>query len=365
MPKWLDIASGVTGVLGNIGSAFGGIFQASANRRFQAKQAELQRQFNAVEAQKARDYNTQMIDRQNFYNSPAEQVKRLIAAGLHPALAYGGNGAVQNIGVGSTSAQASSGASPSGAMADLSGLSNLSSSFENLAAASNLRTQSTLNEIEAKYRDVILNKEVLKLSGEIIVLGDEHNVKVATATNIGKQSALLDEKINNAKQEYCKLMAETQLTGQLIRSATVKAEIDEATKDKALVARLSEYGLTVKQFAMYTSVVKADLMLKSAQAFAAQKAGELSDKEKSAVDANVGYLKQLRAESIVRAEQYPAIKRYIRLKGDNLEIGNDFLPYEKSLHLFDDAVQTIGHIFDNIGKATDNAESALGMLLGL
>lgn len=186
---------GAGSILGSIGSAVGGIFQASANRRFQAKQAELQRQFNATEAQKARDYNTQMINAQNLYNSPQEQVKRLAAAGLHPSLAYGGNGAIQNIGVGSTSAQASSSASPSGAMPDLSGFSNIASSLESFSNARNADSVRNLNDTELKYRDEILSGNVKLLGADIELKGSAKKVADNQADYLAKDISRLKSTI--------------------------------------------------------------------------------------------------------------------------------------------------------------------------
>lgn len=185
---------GAGSILGSIGSSIGGIFQAGANRRFQAKQAELQRQFNASEAQKARDYNTQMINAQNLYNSPAEQVKRLVAAGLHPSLAYGGNGAIQNIGVGSTSAQASSSAAPSGSLSDMSGLSalgpSLGSTLQALSQSNVNDTIRSLNENELKYYDEFAKSGLANLNAD---LSYKFSLKGKTDAEIAEVCALTEQ----------------------------------------------------------------------------------------------------------------------------------------------------------------------------
>lgn len=203
---------GAGSILGSIGSAVGGIFQASANRRFQAKQAELQRQFNASEAQKARDYNTQMVNAQNFYNSPSEQVKRLVAAGLHPALAYGGNGAIQNIGVGSTSAQASSSASPSGASSDMSGFSSLGPSLgatlQSLSQSDVNATIRSLNENQLKYYDEFARAGIANLNADLAYkfsLKGKTDAEIAEVCALTEQSkaaaSLLGEQALNAQKE--------------------------------------------------------------------------------------------------------------------------------------------------------------------
>lgn len=214
---------GAGSVLGSVASSIGGIFQARANRRFQAEQAQLQREFNSAEAQKARDYNTKMVNEQNFYNSPSEQVKRLVSAGLHPALAYGGNGAVQNIGVGSTSAQASSSASPSGASSDFSGFSNIASSLEAYSNSRNADSVRHLNDTELRYRDEILSGNVKLLSSDVELKGSAKKVADVQADFLAKDMSRLDATINllktqelveGRKEDY--LHALTQFVGKRI-----------------------------------------------------------------------------------------------------------------------------------------------------
>lgn len=67
------IASGITAG----GNLFSQIFTNQANRRSEAD---------------ARAFNVRQQELMNQFNSPVQQVQRLRAAGLNPALAYGGNG---------------------------------------------------------------------------------------------------------------------------------------------------------------------------------------------------------------------------------------------------------------------------------
>ena len=59
------------GVLSGIANMFTGEHQSKELMKYQS------------------EFQQQAIDRQNFYNSPAEQMKRLTAAGLNPNLVYG------------------------------------------------------------------------------------------------------------------------------------------------------------------------------------------------------------------------------------------------------------------------------------
>jgi hypothetical protein len=62
------------GLIGGLGNIVGGLFGNRSRKR---------------EAQRQRDFSESMWNRQNAYNTPAMQMKRLKEAGLNPALMYG------------------------------------------------------------------------------------------------------------------------------------------------------------------------------------------------------------------------------------------------------------------------------------
>lgn len=110
--------------IGAAGGLLGSLFShnaASQNRKFTAEQNRLQREFNAAEAQKSRDFQLDMFNRTNAYNTPKATVDRLVAAGLNPALAFGG---FEGASFGGSAAQASSSAAGSSAMPDYSGITS-------------------------------------------------------------------------------------------------------------------------------------------------------------------------------------------------------------------------------------------------
>lgn len=82
------IGSALTGnPLGAIASAVDigkSIFGSNSAKKEQAAQNE----FNSVEAQKNRDFQQKMLEYQNNWQSPAEQMKRYQEAGLNPNLVY-------------------------------------------------------------------------------------------------------------------------------------------------------------------------------------------------------------------------------------------------------------------------------------
>ncbi len=103
--------SGVAGgLLGSVGSkAIDSLFGSDPNKQ-NMKIMQMQNQFNASEAQKNRDFQLQMYNMTNAYNSPKQQVQRMMEAGLNPDLMYGGNG--QSIAAQSPSGAQASGSSP-------------------------------------------------------------------------------------------------------------------------------------------------------------------------------------------------------------------------------------------------------------
>lgn len=263
MADWLSITTGIGGLLGNLGSSIGGLFQAGANRRFQAKQAELQRQFNSNEAQKARNYNTQMVNAQNFYNSPQEQVKRLVAAGLHPSLAYGGNGAIQNIGVGSTSAQASSGASPSGAMGDLSSLSHLgtdlASTLQSLTQADVNSSIRGLNEKQLFYYDQFAKSNLADINAGLAL---KFSLKGKTDAEIKEVCALTEQ-----AEAAAKLLGEQALNenkkGEILEYDAVVKKFEARFAEESYQDKIEKFAaeahITKTQAIFSYSVFAADL----------------------------------------------------------------------------------------------------------
>lgn len=86
----LAIIPALIGAIGAIGAA--GLGAASNNRNI--AQNQMNNEFNAQEAQKARDFQLQMWNRQNEYNSPANQRRLLAEGGYNPYLGYDSNTSV-------------------------------------------------------------------------------------------------------------------------------------------------------------------------------------------------------------------------------------------------------------------------------
>lgn len=92
-------ASNAVGDVFNLPQAVADFGMAWYNNKQNRKLARESNDFNALMWQKEADYNTEMWNKSNQYNSPQEQVARLRAAGINPALA------MSNVQTGSASMQ--------------------------------------------------------------------------------------------------------------------------------------------------------------------------------------------------------------------------------------------------------------------
>ena len=99
----------IPALIGAIGAVGGAALGAASNNK-NISQNQMNNEFNAREAQKARDFQLEMWNRQNEYNSPANQRKLRAEAGYNPYLGYDSNTGVAGS-TGSTS-QASAASPP-------------------------------------------------------------------------------------------------------------------------------------------------------------------------------------------------------------------------------------------------------------
>jgi hypothetical protein len=100
----IAIIPALIGAVGAIGAA--GLGAAANNKN--VAQNQMNNEFNAREAQKARDFQLEMWNRQNEYNSPANQRKLRAEAGYNPYLGYDSNTGVAGSAGSTSQAQAAS-----------------------------------------------------------------------------------------------------------------------------------------------------------------------------------------------------------------------------------------------------------------
>ena len=163
------------------------------------KQAEENREFQSAMMDKANAFSLDMWNRENAYNHPLEQMKRLKEAGINPALAYAN-------GVSNTAGGApSSVAAPEG---DRARMENPMSAFGNLgtdiaeAELSEKKADLTSKEVEKVGKEIILTEKMtLKLSQDIKASEQMIEESKARMQKIYDEVQVLRAKVNNLNQD--------------------------------------------------------------------------------------------------------------------------------------------------------------------
>lgn len=204
-------------------SALGGLFTANSDQkaaiRLQKQLLQAQQKFAHDEAALNRDFQKQMWDASNAYNDPSAQVSRLSAAGLNPALAYGGSMAT----AAPTSGSAAS--APGAPQVDmLSGKSLMAAQIANLAAQTEqirAETKKTNADTDTaltfnKYQEQMLTGQVEALGIQVktglagIKLTEQETKKSYQITqNLIKEGANLQATLDKLKAETANVKADT------------------------------------------------------------------------------------------------------------------------------------------------------------
>lgn len=148
------VLSGGLTAAGNLASGIMSAVQGKKDREAYENQQHLNRVFENEQAAKAYQRQVDFWKLQNEYNTPAQQLQRLRAAGLNPDLAIGGN--VQNSAGGLSSVSKGSGQGASYAPPiDYSGFA---AAFQ--SAAQSIRSVAETRNIEADTRSKELDNEL-------------------------------------------------------------------------------------------------------------------------------------------------------------------------------------------------------------
>ena len=191
--------------------------EAEKNRQFQSAETEKQNAFNAAQSQLAFDrsakFQQEMWNKENEYNTPLAQIKRLEAAGINPNM-FGGDNTAGS--AGSAVSPAASGSAPSGSAASVgSSIPNQPVSYVNpLLEASQIRlaeSQAKLNEAntdESKERA----EDIRQLrQGKLDLQNVEIHCGLAT-------ERFTEQQLRNAFKESLKLDKEMQISEQSLRN---------------------------------------------------------------------------------------------------------------------------------------------------
>lgn len=341
------MAIGLGSVLGGIVGAGASIYNSIQSNRWnqtmlnaQRQENQLNRDFNANEAALQRQYGLDVMHEQQRYNSPQEFVKRLQAAGLNPALAYG------QLGSDAATAPGGSAASYSGSITPTAyqGLDPLAASqaAKNFAEASNINQdthnkelQGTILETESRFKEALISQQLEIGSLDIDLKGfDLHHLKpaevskaYAEAKNLDKSSKMMEQQTANLAKQWESLGSEAkikQLEAAFL-DATFDARIDKLAND------LQISNMEVKTFMLHRFAEIGNL---NAQSFANTRLAELYNEEKYKVHTENGLLLPLQA-GLLRAEgarmsftlsqdkKFDSAQRIIGMCGDVVDcVGN-------------------------------------------
>lgn len=175
----MSIASAIFGGLESLFNIGTGIFdrinakkQDAKDKAWNAEQAQLNRDFQREEREQTQDFNVDMWNMNNAYNSPAEQVKRLVEAGINPSAAFGGNSYSPAQSSPVTSSPMSGSTASTGGLASsmytAGGINaNFASNLQALASAKEAETQGNLNQYNLDWNKMTEKQRLKQLDTNI------------------------------------------------------------------------------------------------------------------------------------------------------------------------------------------------------
>lgn len=173
----LDVMSFIPAIIGAGASLLGNVFGAASTRSTNSNNyriAQMNNEWSEKMMQKQMDYNTQMWNAQNEYNSPSNQVKRLKAAGINPALALGNVSTGSAQGVSSPSLPSPSGATMQPFHPDFSSIG------DSLMTAYSLEGQRKQQDAQSRFLDTQSDWYAAKAAADIskvVAETDSHTAK--------------------------------------------------------------------------------------------------------------------------------------------------------------------------------------------
>ena len=294
--KWLEnlATGGLSGIASGIASIFGGIQQNNMIDKQIAAQKEenrLNRDYNMKLAAYQNRMNLAQWQRENEYNSPENQMKRLRAAGLNPDLMYQ-NGASGLTAASSPAMTAGAASSPT----DVSNLANkktvgqiVTEGLDNAQRAANIaltRAQANKTNAETKGQN-LKNLNIFALDRAELenVLADT-DLKRSEQKQVLKNIEVMDksleqmdasiEQIRTATNDITvqqqfkrfELALKSKEVNANVEALAVQMEFTKAQTDqlkKSLPYILQQLAANVENTEANTAVLFADLVLKNTQ----------------------------------------------------------------------------------------------------
>lgn len=227
--------------------------------RAQQLENEKNRQYNLSLAIKQNKWNLQQWSRENAYNSPIAQMRRMEAAGLNPDMMYGG-GVSGNLSASSPSMTSGAPSSPMD-WSSLASKKTISQAAMEAAQLDNLRAQTDKVKAETQgqqYSNDILESDAAFRDAWNSGLLRKQDVEIQL---IGSQKNLSDENVSLVRQEVKQTMASTeqlQKNLKLIEAQInnydadtaykrIKADIDKRISDSELKSMAAKRNLDYAQ----------------------------------------------------------------------------------------------------------------------
>lgn len=196
--------------------------ESETDRNFNAQQAQLQRDFSTSEREAQQVWQEEMMNKQNEYNLPANQIKLMREAGLSPSMFDGSvSSAASPTGVpsGANTGAASAGGSRSGAVGSSGASPSLVASW--LGAIPSL--------MAAKAQTRLLDAQAKAVEGQEERAKDEHPLKLDL---LGMELQIGNFNLSEMlPSERDKLKAETDSVRQSIKESVSRIDLNKAYTD--------------------------------------------------------------------------------------------------------------------------------------
>ena len=253
-------------MIGSIGSALIGHASASSQLKkeqaFNAEQAQINRDFQREERLQTQEYNEMMWEKNNEYNSPANQLKLAMDAGINPNLAISGLGKSTSLSpVTSTPMTGSQATSPSIA----SGMLTANAQIANLIASArkagsekeNIDFQTSFDKATAdeRYRALVKGNE--KSDAEIAKFIQDKDIqnetfKIFSQRSIAEMQVIM-ENLNVLRNQNLNLIKDLDVKDANIRNTDAQTAnlqkqgelIDSQTEGQNLSNDIMELKKTV------------------------------------------------------------------------------------------------------------------------
>ena len=214
--------------------------QIEADRAFNAEQAQLARDWSTSERLAAQEFNLDMWNKNNEYNSPVEQIKRMKEAGINPN-SIKGDPNVASSPVTTSAGSSSMASNSSGASFVAPSMSQSASMLTALGNYQNQVAQADKTTTESKWDKTTFEKRVNML---------DHNAReIASRYKLNEEQTRQIEELNKwvgSKQKAELDLILAQLATEKEREYLVSAEFKKTVNESNLIA--TEGGLKQQEF---------------------------------------------------------------------------------------------------------------------